>query len=257
MKKIVSVIIVCLIGIFCYCQTGSQTIQITTDKTTSIIFPFPIIHVDRGSAAILVQQITEAQNILLVKAAAKDFSATNMTVATADGSVYSFAMQFVLNPEKWIYEVRAQLHGSIETYARSIVANSRTMHGISDRCWDVTSKIIGIYIKGDVLYYQLMIDNRSPIDYDIDFLRFYIRDKRKGRRTATQENELKPLYECGNTNEVSANSKSVVVVALQKFTIPDAKYQAVEINERNGGRHLKMRIGNRKIVKAVVLPDIK
>lgn len=72
---------------------------------------------------------------------------------------------------------------------------------------------------------------------------------------ATQENELTPLYTAGNSRQVKACNFSVIVVALDKFTIPDAKYLAVQIMEKNGGRHLLMKIHNDKIIRAIPLPD--
>jgi len=108
-----------------------------------------------------------------------------------------------------------------------------------------------------VIYYQLDLQNQSPVDYDINFMRFYIRDKKKAKRTAIQESELTPLYVAGNTSHVKANNHNSIVVALDKFTIPDAKYLAIEIAEKNGGRHLFMKVNNRKIMKAIPLPDLK
>jgi len=35
-----------------------------------------------------------------------------------------------------------------------------------------------------------------------------------------------------------------------KFTIPDKKYLFIQIMEKNGGRHLQLRVHNRTIVKA-------
>ena len=104
--------------------------------------------------------------------------------------------------------------------------------------WDMESGIIGIYIKDNTIYYQLRINDNGPIDYDIDFIRFYIRDKKRSRRSATQENELKPIYISGNTRQVKAGRRTTIVAALEKFTLPDAKYLAIEINEHNGGRHM-------------------
>jgi hypothetical protein len=48
-----------------------------------------------------------------------------------------------------------------------------------------------------------------------------------------------------------------LVFALEKFTIPDAKYLAIQIMEKNGGRHLSMKINNRKIMQAIPLADLK
>ena len=117
--------------------------------------------------------------------------------------------------------------------------------------------VIGTYIKNDIIYYQLRIKNHSPIDYDIEVLRFYIRDKKKGKRTAVQENELKPLYVSGNIAQVKSFNQNIIVVALDKFTIPDKKFMGIQIMEKNGGRHLMMKLNNKDILKAIPLPDLR
>jgi len=68
---------------------AQQPLAITTDKTTSLIFPFPIKYVDRGTKDILVQPVKENGNILLVKAATKQFTETNLSVITGDGQYMS------------------------------------------------------------------------------------------------------------------------------------------------------------------------
>ena len=65
------------------------------------------------------------------------------------------------------------------------------------------------------------------------------------------------ICEASNTTQVKANGTSSIVVALNKFTIPDAKYLAVQIMEKNGGRHLFMKVSNNKIMKAITLPDLR
>jgi conjugative transposon TraN protein len=254
MKSLVC--LVCAVGIVVSSFAQISSLRIATDKTTSLVFPFAIKHVDRGTKDVLVQPVKEADNILLVKAAATNFSETNLSVVTADGSVYSFAICYG-NPEAWIYHLPTQSKASVSYYANSILDNSKTMHGIQDHSWDMVASVTGIYIKENIIYYQLSLENQSPIDYDIDFLRFYIRDKKKNRRTATQENELRPIYIAGNTSQIKANSTNTSVIALEKFTIPDAKYLAIEIGEKNGGRHLFMKVNNNKIIKAISLPDLK
>lgn len=236
--------------------SAQSPLCIATDKTTSLIFPYAIKHVDRGTKDVLVQPVKEADNILLVKAASKDFTESNLSVITEDGSVYSLPV-ICGEPAVWVHRFPVQNKTSIQTYCNSIIDNPATIRGIKDAHWNIIATLSGIYIKDDVIYYQLGLRNESTIDYDINFLRFYIRDKKKSRRTASQENELRPLYVAGNTSLVKANTRNCIVVALQKFTIPDAKYLAVEIGERNGGRDLAMKIHNRKIIRAIALPDIR
>jgi conjugative transposon TraN protein len=255
MKRLVCLISGCWLLVSALAQTSS--LNISTDKTTSLVFPFSIRHVDRGTKDILVQQVKEADNILLVKASEKNFSETNLSVITEDGSVYTFVINYEDKPAIWVYNLPENKKATMATYADGILDNRRTLRGIRDNSWSIDAAVIGTYIKDEIIYYQLRIKNNSPIDYDIEVMRFYIRDKKKGKRTAVQENELKPLHVSGNITQVKSFNQNVIVVALRKFTIPDKKFIGIQIMEKNGGRHLMMRMNNRDILKAIPLPDLK
>ena len=239
------------------CSKAQTSLCISTEKTTSLVFPFAILHVDRGTQSVLAQLIKESPTILLIKAATKGFPETNLSVVTEDGSIYTFVICYDNNPAQWVYHLAVNKTATLATYANNILDNPKTMNGIKDSKWDMVIKVTGIYIKNEIVFYQLNIYNQSPIDYDIELLRFFISDKKTGKRTAVQENELKPLYVSGNISKVKAKSTSAIVVALDKFTIPDAKYLAIQMMEKNGGRHLFMRVNNKKIMQAIELPDYK
>lgn len=260
MKQFLVMVGLCGLIFFSLAQTTSfaqTTLGLATDKTTSLIFPFSILHIDRGTKDLLVQRIKEANNILLVKAATRDFPETNLSVFTSDGSVYSFTICYQSSPGVWVYHLPANKYATMEAYATAVMDNPRLNYRVKKTKWDISSRLAGLYINKGVMYFQLQIENKSPIDYDIDFLKFYIRDKRKGKRTAIQETELNPLCVVGNTYQVLANCSNTIVVALDKFTIPDAKYFGVQIMEKNGGRHFLLRMGNRTIIQATVLPDLR
>lgn len=254
MKKIF--IVICCFWLV-YIAKGQTTLCISTDKTTSLIFPFAIKHVDRGSQSILAQQVKDVPTILLVKAANNGFNETNLSVVTDDGSLYSFVVCYDLNPATWVHYLPVNNKATTAMYANGILDNAPTVKRIKDKKWQSVAEITGIYIKNDVLFYQLSIENNSSVDYTIDFIRFYILDKKKGKRTAVQEIELKPIYTVGNLNKVKAESNSKLVFALDKFTIPDAKKLILQINEKNGGRHFSMLIKNKQLMQAVTLPDYK
>ena len=255
MKRLVCLVCGCWWLVSACAQTA--TLAIATDKTMSLVFPFPVLHVDRGTKDVLVQQVSLADNILLVKAARQNFKETNLSVITQDGSVYSFRVLYSGNPRLWVMHVPPQKEIPVATYADNIADNPPTLHGIRDHSWDMMAKVTGIYIRGKVMYYQLQFTNIGPIDYDIDLMKFYIRDLKKGKRTAVQENEVTPLYVSGNLKVIKANSTKVVVVALDQFTIPDRKYLIIQMMEKNGGRHLLLRVHNNKIIKAIPLPELR
>ncbi|MBK8310908.1 MAG: DUF4138 domain-containing protein [Chitinophagaceae bacterium] len=78
---------------------------------------------------------------------------------------------------------------TITSYANAILDNQRTVKHIKDKKYNMLARVKGIYIKDNVIYYQLFIENKGSIDYDVDLLRFFIKDKRKSKRTAVQETE--------------------------------------------------------------------
>jgi conjugative transposon TraN protein len=255
MKRLVCLICGCWLFVSAMAQTSA--LCISTDKTTSLVFPFSIRHVDRGTKDILVQQVKEADNILLVKASAKNFSETNLSVVTEDGSVYTFVINYAEKPALWVYNLPENKKTTMTTYANGILDNRRILWGVRDNSWNIDAAVIGTYIKDDIIFFQLRIKNNSPINYGIEVLRFYIRDKKKGKRTAVQENELKPLHVAGNIAQVKSFNQNVIVVALDKFTIPDKKFMGIQIMEKNGGRHLMMKLNNKDILKAIPLPDLR
>ena len=255
MKPMFFLIVILLLSHISFSQTPN--VSLTTDKTTCLVFPFTIRHVDRGTKDILAQQVKEAGNILLIKAASANFPQTNLSVVTEDGSLYCFVVNYEPSPQTWVYRLSIQSKATVAMYANNILDNPRTIYGIRNTSWRVQADVTGIYIKDETIYYQLELTNNSSLDYDIDYLRFYIRYKKKVKRTSLQEIELQPQYIAGNPSDVRANSHLTLVVALDKFTLAEKKDLVIEISEKNGGRNLVLKVGNRKIIKAKILPDLK
>lgn len=241
-----------------------QKLEITCAKTTNLIFPFTIKSVDRGSEDVLVQRAKGVENVLQVKAARPNFSETNLTVITSDGRLYSYAIAYTDSPivlnikygtiPSLAYD--ADLSGELANegftkFNAALAANLNTsVVRIKDRSHQVVFELKGLYIEKDLLYAVIGFSNQSNIDYNIEQLRFYIRDQRKAKRTATQELEIKPTYVYNETSLVKANQNKLMAFALPKFTIPDKKYFMIQVLEKNGGRHFELRIKNRAIMKA-------
>lgn len=255
MKPMFCLVWCCLLAHLLCAQVSA--LPITTNKTTSLVFPYPVRHVDRGTADVLVQPVKSAQNILLVKAACAGFAETNLSVVTEDGSLYSFLVTYQPAPSLLTYELPAKTTPSHAAVAARISDNPRTLSGVGGQAWGVKATLGGIYIKGDAMYYQLCLQNESPIDYPIDYLRFAVRDRKKAKRTAVQEVALSPLHSLGNTTSIKAYTTETLVVALPAFTLPDQKYLVIEMGEKNGGRHLSLNVKNRTLVKAIPLPEGK
>ncbi|MGB8194531.1 MAG: DUF4138 domain-containing protein, partial [Chitinophagaceae bacterium] len=79
--------------------------------------------------------------------------------------------------------------------------------------------------------------------YDVDFIRLYLQDQQKTKRSSMQEQDITPLYQ-DEVLQVKANEINFVV-AVPKFTVPDKKEFVLEIFEKNGGRNMALKVSNR------------
>jgi conjugative transposon TraN protein len=274
--RVVTGILLLLLSVQLFAQSNTETkvtvikpyvLPITFYKTTNLIFPYAIKSVDRGSKDILVQKAKGVENILQVKAGKLGFDQTNLTVITADGKLYSYILNYsdtlsVLNirfdnttavyPEAFFPNISIN-EAQIKADADTVAMAKETIHGAKDKSYGMKMKVSGLYIRGDVLFLCLTLQNHTNINYDIDQLRFYIRDEKKAKRTATQELEISPLYINGDTSVIAGQTEKVFVYALPKFTIPDKKYLAIELIEKSGGRHLRIHVHNKTIIRAKLL----
>ena len=114
----------------------------------------------------------------------------------------------------------------------------------------VSLALDAIYNTDNFIFCRFVFHNHSSLNYDIDQLRFYIRDRVEARRTASQEVEVRSMYISGDTLSIRGHSKNILVIAFQKFTIHDQKYFAAEVMEKNGGRNLFLKVKNRQIMKS-------
>jgi len=267
--------IICACAMLLFAKSGfsqwkgetNRPLEITYNKTTNIIFPSIIKSVDRGSRDVLAQKARQVENVLQVKADKKFFQETNLTVITSDGKLHSFTLNYSENPVQldWFIdtesiEPKILLNQSVDEkkldqQSSSILSDKRQVYFKNSAQYGIHLSLFGIYVNRSLMYYRLQIVNGTNIDYDIESLRFYVVDKQKARRTASQEIEMTPLYiKGGDPKAVLARSQMDAVYTLEKFTIPEAKRFVIEVLEKHGGRHLKLIIKNSTIVKARPVP---
>jgi conjugative transposon TraN protein len=242
----------------------SQSLEVTYLKTTSLVFKYPIVNVDRGSADFIAQRVKGVDNTLQIKATRKGFPETNLTVITADGNLHHFNVLYSAHPQTQTFVIDSAA-AEVE-FADGL--NIKEYQSKTDRILKASGKgrlerhaqfkiilsLNAIYIEGNQVFYYLSIKNNSNVDYDVQSLRFFIRDSTKIKRTASQERELTPVFASESESRIKGKSTLRIVYALEKFTIPDAKTLDIELFEKNGGRNLNLRVGNNTIVNAENLP---
>ena len=255
-----------MISLRCFSQVSIEpyALQVSTNKTTNIIFPYDIKSVDRGSRGLLAQKAKGTQNVLQVKAAVQNFAPTNLSVITADGKLYSFAVCFAADPPllnlSFASDSTVHFKGSLfnEAWlgneAKKILEQKQFFH-IAAHNEQMKLSLDGIYFDKGLLWFLMQISNHALIDYRAGYIRFFIIDKKQAKRTAEQREELAPVYQAGMP-VIDGKSMKNVVFAFDQFMLPKGKQLVCQVSEKNGGRLLVLHLNHKTILKAraILLP---
>lgn len=266
MKKNIVLIHLILIGFSSFSQNIIQRkIAVSDAKTTFLIFDDKVDYFDLGSSDVGLKR-TEKDNIIKIKAFMANFRETNLTVMTAGGQYYSFLLNFSNNPDTLNY-----FFSSSGTTAKlkpvkeeKMVAKNSYQHVVErllrypDRsivCGNkqhkMTFLVRGIHVKDDKLFFHTEITNHSTINYDIDFLKFNIKNTKRYKKTVFQETEMKPLFTSTNSeNCIKSESTIQKVFVFDKFTVPDRKEFVIDLWEKDGDRNLAIAINGKSILDA-------
>lgn len=238
-------------------------LEVTFEKTVHLIFPAAIRYVDLGSQNIIAGKADDAENVLRVKAAVREFETeTNMSVICEDGSFYAFNVKYADEPEKLSMEMkdflsptegrlpsnRADIYfkelGSespilVKLIMKSIYQNDkRIIKHVGAKLFGMRFLLRGLYAHNGLLYFHVRIDNESNMPYAVDFITFKVVDKKVAKHTAIQERILQPLRAFHQVMWIGAGRSERIVFALEQFTLSEDKQLEVTLYERNGSRTL-------------------
>ncbi|WP_433630402.1 conjugative transposon protein TraN [Chryseobacterium cucumeris] len=248
--------------------------EVTYNKTTHLLFPSPIRYVDLGSDYLTAGKAEDLGNVLRIKAAVKDFETeTNFSVITKDGRFYSFDVIYNAYPDILSYDL-SKLHMNTEKEKPEVLLDE--LKGDSSSVTDhimktlqkntkrsirhIHAKNYGVYLSLKSLntfkgkfYFVLQIKNSRNINYDIDFIHFKITDKKNLKRTAVQEKMLYPVRIYSPVTNVESHTTAESVYLFHQFTLLKDQILNIEIFEKNGGRHQRLKVKNRDLVRAKMI----
>ena len=257
-------------------------LQITFEKTVHLIFPAQIRYVDLGSSNIIAGKAEDADNVLRVKAAVRDFETeTNLSVICDDGSYYSFNVKYAEEPERLNIEMQDFLHSGtnnlptnkadiyfkelgnqspvlVKLIMKTIWQNNRReIKHIGSKKFGIQFLLRGLYSHNGLLYFHLQMKNQSEMPYNIDFITFKVVDKKIAKRTAIQEQVLQPLRAYNDVIRIGGLQTQRSIFTLEQFTLPDDKVLEVTLFEQNGGRHQTFIVENEDLIRAKNIDNLK
>lgn len=240
-----------------------HTLPVGLDKQMYLIFPGKIIYEDHGSQDITVEKAEGVDNILAVKANTTFDKESNISVATDAGKFYTFSLRYSPNPEVFSFVIDKEEQQKVAILDEGELPSDEKKRiyegikkrlplnlGLDEQISGMDFRIKNIFIHNNILLFRISMMNRTEINYTIDFMRWYIQDAKKSKKTAIQQLEQNILFTFDLPEEIPAHTEKTFTVAVNKLTIPDKKRLVIEIQEKNGGRHFFFKLKNKHILKA-------
>ena len=244
-------------------------ISVSDSQQTHLIFPEKIIYVDYGTTDVEVVKASGVDNIVAVRAAGNFTHSTNISVVTASEKFYTFDLSYSSQPSHVSFVVDPGANAAsrrvalLDNKELNSVQRENLRKEINSRIQSLPKlykdyagmrfTITNIFIDKDILFFKFRLTNYSNIDYVPDFVRFYIQDAKKRKKTAIQQIDQKPLFFFDLPERIPAHDSKTFTVALNKFTIPDKKVLIIEVQELGGGRHFKYKLKNAPSISAEIL----
>lgn len=281
MKTLISAILLIAVGLTAQLPAHSQSLPLppstlilhyrlflTYNSTTVLVFPAAVRPVDRGDRDVLAQRQAGVENVLKLKAARRNFSPTNLHVFTGDGRIYAFDLYYTdtlastynltrLDPSTTpsgpeILLAGQPLNSDQLNACLAVIRGQSSEFSICAHHYSMRLQLQNIDMAGPMLFFRFTVSNRSNLDYTPDFLRLYLTDQSRAKRTSRQDQELRLLY-ADTLVPIPGRESRTFIVGLPRITIPDRKEFRVELYEKNGGRALALRIRNRQLLRALRL----
>jgi conjugative transposon TraN protein len=244
---------------------GAQSVPVTVNKMTNLVFPVKIRKGIKVSREIQAQKVQGVENVIELKAIRKDFTPTNLSVFGVDGRLYTFDLQYAENPPVLRFQVvnvgtqsevtpSVQLTGlpvdevRLEGDAKQLSQRHGFLH-LATENERMGLSLTGIYLKDSLLWFTVHVRNRSLIAYHPEYLRITITDKKKIKRTAAQGQEQVPVL-WNLPPEIPGHSAQSFAVGFMPFTIAKDKKLIIQMAEQNGGRLLTLTIKPKVLLKA-------
>jgi len=263
MKKSFLIVIILLFQIS---LMGQNFICVSRSKATHLICPETVTYLQVGDHnRILAEIVPEHPSLVRIKAAKSFKGKTSVTLACA-GKIYSLLVGYrdTDSVEYRLEDFRGltsgiPASGDLPEYllkelsAQILAKKERRIHPRKSRGEGVKLQLSNIWLKNDLLFFELSISNRTNISYTVDGFHWWIDDKKQLKATNVQEFSITPKFQNYEVKDIPAGTTLREVFVLPKLTILDNRVLRIEMLEKalgNTGRKLSLEVKNRDILRA-------
>ena len=222
------------------------------DKTTALFFKSAVKIISKPTSDFDVTQKGDA--LITIKALDADFAPTRINVQdVSTAKIYHIPVEYsygragrridVDGATPMTVRVIKTAEYNYSTVVTQLAEGKRKDVVDHEKAGGVKAWVDKLSLAGNRIFFRLDIRNKSNLPYEIDFVRFYIRDLKTVARMATHEQEIVPLITTLHKKTSIAHKQEIAkVFGFHRFSLSEDQALNVELYERNGNRHIYLQI---------------
>ena len=273
MKHLIFISLLLLVPVLTTAQPSFRldTIYANDQKNVALFFPEPIRQGITGSENFVFTYNREkGQYFGLLQA--KPGKESNLLVVNKNGSVFSYIVKYrkkldrlnyFIPKSKSIGNEKSTALDSTAVVQRKNKLDNRTYYynkfcsylidrkqriaRIKKRNEGIVLSVENIVFEKEELYFVIQVENKSSLDYDLNFLKLSVETRKKGKKKSLQRLYQEPIFKYNLPSKVKENKTVRLVYVLPKFSISNDRRAVLELNEKNGERNLKLKVSHRFI----------
>lgn len=245
-----------------------DTIYANDHKNVALFFTEPIRQGITGSENFVFTYNREKEQYFGLLQA-KPGKASNLLVINRNGSIFSYIVKYkeqlsnlnyfipeaasignekrtIIN-QKLLEKPNYRFDDGSNYYSRFcsyLITLKQKIRRLKKEYESVSLRIENIVFDKKELYFVIQIENKSTLDYDLNFLNFSVQTRQKGKKKSLQNLYLEPLFMYNMPSKIRENETKKFVFVLSKFSISDNRLVFLELNEKNGERNIKLKVSH-------------
>ncbi|MDG3582499.1 DUF4138 domain-containing protein [Galbibacter pacificus] len=248
-----------------------DTIYANDLKNVALFFPAPIRQGITGSDNFVFTYNREKEQYFGLLQA-KPGKESNLLVVNRNGSVFSYIVKYKKQLDRLNYFIpkaksignekpivadsakvdvsKTELRNEVyyyEKFCSYLIDRKQRIGRIKKRNEGIILSVENIVFDKEELYFVIQIENRSTLDYDLNFLNLSVETRKKGKKKSLQHIYQEPIFKYNLPSKIAENETVRLVYVLPKFSISNDRRAVLELNEKNGERNLKLKISHKFI----------
>lgn len=252
-------------------QEKLDTIYANELKNVALFFRSPISQGITGNDHfVFTYNRDKQQNFGLLQA--RPGAESNLLVIDAAGSVYSYIIKYKktlsrlnyfiresesIGPQKTLaidstktIEPKKQLRNNshyYQRYSRYLLSKKERISRISKKQQGIKLSLENIVFNRKELYFVILIENKSSLDYDLNYLNLSIHTRKRGKKKSSQRILKEPIFQYKVPARIRKGQTTKLVYVIPKFSLSRDRRAVLELKEKDGERDLKLKISHRFI----------